>query len=222
MKSSKTRLFLIICLNILGMVVVAILLFEGLKYFLDRYTHHGEEVEVPDVTGKKAGEAIALLNKIGISGEVTDSSYKEGATPGTILEQRPRRGGHVKPGRTISLTVMSAHAPTMILPDILGNSSTREAEARLQALGFKIGEVQYVDGDEDWVYGMLVNGMPVYNGDKVTTGSTIVLQVGKGESDEMEQEGDSIQDASVDEILRELYGNYGEDIETEEESYGDE
>lgn len=219
MKKSKTNLGLAICLNLLGMALVTFGLFEGLKYFLDQYTYHGQETEVPDVIGKKASDAIDLLTKMGIDAAVTDSSYKEGAKPGTILEQRPRQGGHVKPGRIVALTVMSAHAPTMVMPDILGNSSTREAEARLQALGFTIGDVQYVTGDKDWVYGILVNGKPVYNGDKVDIGATIVLQVGSGESD-YQMRNDSTLDESIDEILKDIYGDYTEgENGSEEEVY---
>ena len=218
MKKKKTNLARVILLNLLGMALVAFLLFEGLKHFLDRYTCHGQEIEVPDVTGKKAGEAIDLLKKLGIEAAVADSSYKEGAKPGTVLEQRPRHGGHVKPGRIVSLTVMSAHAPTLVMPDILGNSSTREAEARLQALGFGIGEVQYVTGDKDWVYGMLVNSKPVYNGDKVDVGATIVLQVGSGES-EYSTAGDSTLDESVNDILQDIYGDYEGAAGGEEEVY---
>lgn len=209
----------VVWLNLLGMALVAFLLFEGLKYFLNQYTCHGQEIEVPDVTGKKISEAVALLNTLGIESEIADSSYKEGARPGTVLEQRPKRGGHVKPGRIVALTVMSAHAPTMVMPDILGNSSTREAEARLQSLGFKIGERQYIPGDKDWVYGMFVNGKPVFNGDKVDIGSTIVLQVGSGESEGPRLEGDSIQDPSINEILKDLYGDFEEEGGIQEDFY---
>lgn len=219
MKKKKTNLGLVICLNLLGMALVAFLLFEGLKHFLDQYTCHGQEIEVPDIIGKKSGEAIDLLTKLGIEAEVADSSYKEGAKPGTVLEQRPRQGSHVKPGRIVSLTVMSAHAPTLVMPDILGNSSTREAEARLQALGFNLGELQYVTGDKDWVYGLLVNGKPVYNGDKVDIGATIVLQVGSGESDITSMAGDSTLDESVNDILQDIYGDYEGASEGEEEFY---
>ena len=220
MKKKKINLGLAILLNLLGMALVAFLLFEGLKHFLDRYTCHGQEIEVPDVTGKQGQEALALLDKLGIEAVIADSSYKEGAKPGTVLEQRPKHGGHVKPGRIVSLTVMSAHAPTMVRPDILGNSSTREAEARLQSLGFNIGDLQYVTGDRDWVYGILVNGKPVYNGDKVDVGATIVLQVGSGES-EYTMPGDSTQDESIDEILQDLYGDYAEGEAGEEEDVYD-
>lgn len=209
----------VVWLNLLGMVLVAFLLYEGLKYFLNQYTCHGQEIEVPDVTGKKISEAVALLNTLGIESEIADSSHKEGARPGTVLEQRPKRGGHVKPGRIVALTVMSAHAPTMMLPDILGNSSTREAEARLQSLGFKIGDRQHIPGDKDWVYGMLVNGKPVFNGDKVDVGSTIVLQVGSGKSEGLRTESDSIQDPSINEILKDLYGDFEEEGGTQEDFY---
>ena len=70
------------------------------------------------------------------------------------------------------------------------------------------------------MYGILVNGKPVYNGDKVDVGATIVLQVGSGES-EYTMPGDSTQDESIDEILQDLYGDYAEGEAGEEEDVYD-
>lgn len=176
--------------NCLGIVVCTVLLIMGVKWGLDRYTHHGEEIEVPNVTHKMPYDAIAQLENEGLTGVVADSSFNRSLPAGVVLEQRPLAGAHVKTGREVMLTINSHNAPTMKLPDILGNSSTREAQDRLRQLGFKIGETQYVAGDKDWVYGMLANGRTVYNGEKVAIGSTITLQVGRGytETDTLETE----------------------------------
>ncbi len=197
----------IIWLNLMGMVLAAFLLLEGLKWFLERYTHHGEEIEVPDVTGKSTEQAFDMLQELGIEGVIADSSYNRTMKPGAILEQRPAKGGHIKPGRTVLLTINSANAPTMMLPDIVGNSSKYEAQDRLTALGFKIGEIQYITGDKDWVYGMIVNGQQVYNGEKVDAGATITLQVGNGNTapsniDELGEEDDF--DLSIQQIIGEF------------------
>ncbi len=166
--------------NLLAMGIVCALLLFGVKYWLGQYTHHGEEIEVPNVTNKMPETAIMQLAQLGLTATVADSSYDHTLPAGIVMEQRPLAGAHVKAGREVRLTVNSHNAPTMALPDILGNSSTREAQERLKQLGFKLGETKYVSGDKDWVYGMMINGKPVYNGEKVPVGSTITLQVGHG------------------------------------------
>lgn len=184
--------------NCLGVVICTVLLFMGVKWGLERYTHHGEEIEVPNVTHKMPYDAIAQLEREGLMGVVADSSYDRTLPAGIVLEQRPLAGAHVKAGREITLTINSRNAPTLTLPDILGNSSTREAQDRLRQLGFKIGETQYVAGDKDWVYGLLVNGRPVYNGEKITIGSTITLQVGRGFAEQDTMQATQIEEEIYD------------------------
>ncbi len=166
--------------NLLAMGIVTVLLLFGVKYWLGEYTRHGEEIEVPNITNKMPDTATLQLERLGLKAVVADSSYDRTLPAGIVMEQKPMAGAHVKAGREVRLTINSRNAPTMSLPDILGNSSTREAQERLKQLGFKLGETQYVSGDKDWVYGMLVNGRPVYNGEKVAIGATVTLQVGHG------------------------------------------
>ena len=52
--------------------------------------------------------------------------------------------------------------------------------ARLKALGFKVGQPQFVTGEKDWVYGVLVNGKNVAAGEKISVDETLIIQVGRG------------------------------------------
>ncbi len=164
--------------NLLAMLIVAMGLLYGVKLWLDDYTHHGQTVEVPSVTGKTPLEARNTLQMYGLRAEVADSSYDSALPPGIILSQRPTQGSQVKEGREILLTINSRTAPTMIVPEIAGNCSVREAQMRLEELNFKLGPIEYVEGDAGWVYGMKCNGKEVMNGDKLPIGATIVLMVG--------------------------------------------
>lgn len=47
-------------------------------------------------------------------------------------------------------------------------------------MGFKVGEPEYIPGEKDWIYGILVNGKHVQAGDRVPSDAVIVLQVGDG------------------------------------------
>lgn len=166
--------------NLLGLAIATLLVILAVKKGLDIYTHHGEEIEIPNVIGKTPADALYVLEAEGLDCMVADSAFDRTLPAGIIIAQKPVQGSHVKQGRMVLLTVNSRTAPTMPLPDIAGNSSMREAQERLRQLGFKLGPVEYIDGDKDWVYGLLCNGRQVYNGDRVPVESTITLQVGRG------------------------------------------
>jgi len=90
------------------------------------------------------------LDKQSLKSIVIDSSYVKGIAPGAILEQNPAGGSKVKSGRTVYLTVNADSAPKVAIPDVMDNSSLRQAEAKLRALGFKITEPEYISGEKDW------------------------------------------------------------------------
>lgn len=170
--------------NLLAMFLVVVLVFIGSWYFLASYTHHGERIKVPDVIGHQENDARYALEQLGLQAVVVDSSYNKLQPAGCILEQTPACGRLVKSGREIYLTVNSHHTPTLVLPDIADNSSLREAQAKLTAMGFRLSPVERVRGDLDWVYGVKSGGRNVYAGEHVPFDIPIVLQVGDGRKDD--------------------------------------
>ena len=72
------------------------------------------------------------------------------------------------------------------MPDVIDNSSLREAMAKLTAMGFKLTQPEYIDGEKDWVYGLTVKGRHVVAGDKVSVNDYITIQVGNGQRDSTE------------------------------------
>lgn len=169
--------------NLLAMAVVVVLLFIGVWKGLQLYTHHGEGVPVPSVIGMMESDARYTLGRVGLVAVVVDSAYNKTLPAGSILEQTPGEGSNVKAGREIYLTVNSEDTPTLPLPDIAENSSLRQAEAKLRAMGFKLGPVEYVPGDKDWVYGVKSRGRNVYAGERVPLDVPLVLQVGNSSDD---------------------------------------
>ena len=140
------------------MALVIVLLSVGVKFGLDLYTHHGEEVIVPNVLRKSSTDAQRLLTQAGLNVMVVDTAYAKTMPEDCVLQQVPDGGAKVKSGRTIYLTVNSSRTPTRTIPDIIDNS-----------------------GEADWVYGILVNGRHVNAGDKVPVEATLIIQVGNGE-----------------------------------------
>ena len=91
----------------------------------------------------------------------------------------------MKKGHTIYVTVNSPSSPTVTIPDIIDNSSVREATAKLTALGFKLLEPKVVTGEKDWVYGILCRGRRVSAGDRVSIDLPLSLMVGNGEYEDI-------------------------------------
>ena len=166
--------------NIMAMVLVVVALAFGVKYGLDVYTRHGEGIEVPKVEGMVYQNARALMEERGLYLVVTDSGYNKRLPANSILIQNPGPGMKVKQGHTIYVTVNSPSSPSFAIPDVVDNSSFREAEAKLTAIGFKLTPPQQVEGEKDWVYGILCRGRRVSTGDRISIDSPLTLLVGNG------------------------------------------
>ena len=113
-----------------------------------------------------------------------DSTYDHTKPSGAIMVQTPKAGSRVKSGREIYLTINSKESPTVALPDIADNCSLREAQDRLRQLGFRVGPIEEIVGDKDWVYGVKCRGRMVMSGERVPTDAVITLIVGSGQNEE--------------------------------------
>lgn len=166
--------------NLLTMAVIVVLLYFGVKYGLEFYTHHGEGIVVPQVKGMTYNRARQLLEEDGLTIMVTDSGYNKTLPADYILAQTPGYGTKVKSGHTVYVTVNSPSSPTIAIPDIVDNSSVREAEAKLMAMGFRLLPAKKVSGERDWVYGIICRGRRVSNGDRISIDYPLTLLVGDG------------------------------------------
>ena len=185
--------------NLIAMVIVGVGICIGLWVWMLKYTMHGESIEVPKVKGMMINDAQYALERIELVAVVVDSAYVREQPAGIVLEQTPGIGSRVKSGREIYLTVNRKQTPTNTIPDIAGNCSRREAEARLRALGFKIGPMEFIPGDPDWVIALKVNGREVYAGERVPCDAPVVLVVGNNSLDN--EEDDEVFDEPVNDTM---------------------
>lgn len=197
--------------NLMAMAVVVVLLCLGVKYGLEIYTHHGENIVVPDLKNMDYEKARQLLEQDGLRAVVSDSGYNKRLPANSVLAQNPGYGVKVKSGHTIYLTLNSPSSPAFALPDLVDNSSVREAEAKLRSMGFKLLEPRYVPGEKDWVYGILCRDRRVGVGDMVSIETPITLLVGSGM---YEEEDVDVDYASPDNIVTD--GGMGDVDEFEE------
>ncbi len=167
-------------LNIAAMIIVIIVLVIGVIWGLDAYTHHGEGVEVPELTGMNFSRAIEVSQQNGLTLKINDSTYIKEMPAGCVVLQQPVAGSKVKEGRTIYVTINSLTLPRVEIPDLIDNSSYREAQAKLQALDFVVLPPKLVEGEKDWVYGIECDGRKLQSGDMVAKESHLLLLIGNG------------------------------------------
>ena len=167
--------------NLLAMVLVVVGLCVGVKYGLAAYTHHGEGIMVPRLVNMSCSNARLLIDEQGLELVVTDSGYNKRLPADCILTQSPEAGMKVKAGHIIYVSVNAKSSPTLPIPDVVDNSSFREAEAKLRALGFKLLPPKRILGERDWVYGILCHGRRVATGDRISIDSPLTLLVGNGQ-----------------------------------------
>lgn len=188
--------------NILAMAVTGALIVFLILRGLDLYTRHGQEINVPSLRGMSYGAADRALSDKGLKCTIADSGYFANLPPGTVLDQSVAAGSKVKAGREIALTINASAPPTVVLPDIADNSSLREAESKLRAMGFSLTAPQYINGEKEWVYGVKAGGREVVAGTRVRLTDRLTLIVGNGMTDDDMSEEDSLA----------TEWNYGEDI----------
>jgi len=174
---SKTLFVLInVFMALLAVVLLTILLYG----WLNLYTDHGVEVEVPNVRGMMVEEAQTLAESVGMELNIIDSVYTTKVPRGIVIEQTPPAMSRAKRHRYIYV-VMNAKCNRMIpLPDVQ-QLSYRQATATLEAMGLRVSNIVYQPYEHrDIVIGLTLNGRKLNTGERVEEGSSIVLIVGSG------------------------------------------
>ena len=93
-----------------------------------------EGITVPKVVGLQQEDAVAQLEKLGLTADVTEQETTQPA--GTVMEQDPPTGTSVQKGAAVKLTVAKERPE---VPDVSSNHPTEEeATAILEKAGFKV------------------------------------------------------------------------------------
>jgi len=191
--------------NSLLILVIAASGFIIASVSLSLFTKHGQFKNVPSVENMSYTDAIKKLNDADFKVEISDSVYRTDLKPGYVMEQTPRAGTNVKPGRVIYLIINSVSPKQVAIANMQG-VSLRQTKAILEGLGFKDIRVSYKLGKhKDVVLGIKVQGRPVRNGQKVAINAPIVIEVSNGRVEEL---ADSLLNAEYGSTT--WYGDYGE------------
>ena len=178
-----------------NLAIIAVVAFLGIlivSLSLAIFTKHGRHQTVPGVENMSYTEAIETLTDKGLRVEIRDSIYHEEMKPGYVIEQFPKRGSVVKPGRKIFLYINTVHPKEVVIDDTdrpgenaMRNISSRQGIARLEELGFKNIRIIKVLGETDRIVRVTANGRVVKTMMKVPVTARIVVEVSDGRLSEL-------------------------------------
>jgi len=178
MKNTSNLKFL--GLNVLVAVLLVIIFLVIVIVSLKKYTDHGHEIEVPQITGLYPQEAEFVLQESHLRLEVIDSTFSSKVPLGTIVEQTPVAESHVKENRAIYVVINASAQKQVVLPE-LHDMSYRQAENMLHQLGLKVGEIMYEPSEyKDLVLDLRMDDVSLETGQKITEGSVVTMVVGQG------------------------------------------
>ena len=162
----------------LALVIVA-------QIALKMVTHHGQMIEVPDLTSMSVDEARREALKENLRIEVIDSIFVRRMEKGAVYSQNPKAGTLVKKGRRVMLTINAKHAKKVSMPNLVGYSM-RQAKAELNSRGLALGKLIYVnDIATNNVLRQIYRNREIKPGVQIESGSEIDLQVGLNSDDNM-------------------------------------
>ncbi|MCF7561317.1 PASTA domain-containing protein [Sabulilitoribacter multivorans] len=175
--SSKTFLKQIL----LAIAAIVVLCFIFLRW-LNMTTNHGDFETVPDLKGKSINVAQVELEDNNLVMQIQDSAnYNPDYPKFSVIEQDPVAGAKVKEDRKIYITLNPSGYRKIRVPDGLIDKTYRQVKPTLEALGFKVGKITYVDNiGKDMVLKLSHQGTTIESGDKLPKTSVIDLVLGNG------------------------------------------
>ncbi len=126
---------LLIAAIILAMAVIA-------HVVMQIGTRHGSRRTVPDFSGVQLLEAQRLARRHDLKLQINDSLFVPAYEGGIVLDQLPKGGVEVKPGRTVYITINSFRQKMVPVP-FVADRSLRQAKNMLEIAGLEIAQLIY-------------------------------------------------------------------------------
>lgn len=162
-------------------VVVTVVLCFAYLFWLDWYTNHDQEIQVPNLEKLSLTEVDEQLEVLDLRRKIIDSaSYNPAYKPRTVIEQDPLAGKFVKENRQIYIKLNASGYGKVTVPNLI-YKTRRQAIPTLEALGFKIGQITYKPNiAENTVLEMRYKGATLKPGSQLSKTSTIDLVLADG------------------------------------------
>lgn len=139
----------------------------------------GEEIVVPDVSGKDESEAQKALEKAGFVKITSEAVYSD-KEQGTVIGTTPSAGSKATKETEIKMQV-SKGTEKISVPDVTGKSEN-DAKSELTSAGLSVGSVT-TDYSDTREAGQVISQNPT-GGTKVTKGTSVTLVVSLGKKPE--------------------------------------
>lgn len=164
-------------LAIVALVVFCFILLKWLKVT----TNHGDFETVPNLTGKSISVTKMELKENNLVMQIQDSANFNPDYPKfSVIEQDPPAGTKVKEDRKVYLTLNPSGYRKILVPN-LKERTLRQAKPTLEALGFKVGKLTYIDNiGKDIVLKMVYKGKEIKPKTELAKTSKIDLVLGNG------------------------------------------
>ena len=164
----------VIALVFLGLAVVSFIV-------MALGTRHSARRTVPDFVGLKMNDAEYFAGRRDLQIIINDSLHVSAYPGGVILDQLPKGGVVVKPGRKIYVTINSSRQRMVVVPYVAGRS-LRQAKNMLETAGLTIDHLEYAeDLATNYVLAEFVDGVEVLEESlevRTEMGNGVVLRVG--------------------------------------------
>ena len=161
--------------------ITGCLLLVGVYYGLDKMTENNQHIEVPDFETLSLEAIPEIMERFELRYEVLDSAkFNPNYPPYAVIDQSPKAGSAVKRGRKIYFTLNPSGYRKLKVPNVI-QITKRNAETRLTAVGFSLGEISYRDNiGKDMVLEMRHQGEKIEPGMILPKTSKIDLVLGNG------------------------------------------
>lgn len=164
----------VIVLLILGLAVVSFVA-------MALGTRHSARRTVPDFVGLRLNDANYFASRRNLEIVINDSLHIAAYPGGVVLDQLPKGGVVVKPGRKVYVTINSVRQPMVTVPYVAGRS-LRQAKNVLETSGLTIDHLEYVeDMATNYVLAEFVDDVEVLEDSlaiQTEKGNGVVLRVG--------------------------------------------
>ena len=150
------------------------------KVWLNTYTNHNEEIEIPDLSAMNIQDAIKTLDSLDLTYEIDSIKFDSTKSPLAVLEFYPQKGFMVKEGRKIFIKSNPKGWRPTSLPDIIGKSK-RLAFTQLKLAGLEVGDTIYEsDIAKDAVLRVMFQGKQISKDAELPRFTKVDLVLGKG------------------------------------------
>lgn len=178
----------------LALALLALVFFIFIvKLWLGSTTNHDQRIAVPNIKGMTLELVEQELSNADLRFFIIDSAnYNPDYPRYSVIEQDPAAGKFVKENRQIYLVLNPSGFQKISIPENLIGKTRRQVEPTLEALGFNVGKVTYINHmGKDEVRELIYKGKKIKSGDRLEKTSTVDLVLGNGEGNYRDTYNDS-------------------------------